>query len=152
MTENMIKGVITLALAGVSAYFHELLIPSIILMIVVMLDYITGMVSAWYRRELSSRAGFRGVIKKACYFVAVIIGIILDWVVRVGLSQTGIDVGKNFTLFGLIVIIWLVINELLSLCENLDEMNVPLPPFMKPIIKRIKSTVEKKVKVEGDGE
>ena len=47
-------------------------------------------------------------------------------------------------LFGLIVTVWLIINELISILENLSKMDVPIPAFLTKIIKKLKTTVEDK--------
>ena len=44
------------------------------------LDYITGVMSAWYRKELSSRVGWWGLARKSLTFVFVIIAHQLDMV------------------------------------------------------------------------
>ena len=40
---------------------------------------------------------------------------------------------------------WLTLNELLSVIENLGRIGVPLPNFLKKIIAQLKDTVDKKV-------
>ena len=47
--------------------------------------------------------------------------------------------------FGLPVTIWLGINELISILENLGSIGVPLPKFLLKIIKKLKTTTENKV-------
>jgi phage-related holin len=42
----------------------------------------------------------------------------------------------------MIITIWLIINELISILENLGEMNIPLPGFLIKMIKSLKSKVE----------
>ena len=57
MKENIIKGGLTAILAGAAVYFHQLLGPLIVLAIVMIADYITGIASAWVDGDLSSRTG-----------------------------------------------------------------------------------------------
>ena len=47
----------------------------------------------------------------------------------------------------ILVTVWLIINELISVLENLSRMGVPIPNFLKKIIDRLKNTVDEK----GDG-
>ena len=42
----------------------------------------------------------------------------------------------------MIITIWLIINELISILENLGEMNIPLPQFLIKTIKSLKGNVE----------
>ena len=46
--------------------------------------------------------------------------------------------------FGLLVTIWLIINELISILENLGKIGVPIPPFLKKVINRLKISTEDK--------
>ena len=76
MNENMTKGVISVALAAAGAYWRELMIPIAVLALVMAADYISGMVRAWMRGELSSRVGIVGIVKKAAYLLAVAVAIV----------------------------------------------------------------------------
>ena len=141
--ENVLQSVITFIVAGVSAYFQIIAIPLIMLFVVVLVDYITGMASAYSNNELSSRKGLKGICKKAGYFCLVAVGIITDYVICSALSSIGIT-SEVTMMFGLTVTIWLIINELISILENLAKMDVPIPAFLTKIIKKLKTTVEDK--------
>lgn len=56
MKETTLKAAIAVAMAAATAYLRELAIPVIVLAGVMVIDYISGMVSAWvhqaYRRLL----------------------------------------------------------------------------------------------------
>ena len=62
--ENVLQSVITFIVAGVSAYFQIIAVPLIVLIAVMLLDYVTGMVAAYIRAELSSRKGIICILKK----------------------------------------------------------------------------------------
>ena len=47
------------------------------------------------------------------------------------------------------VIVWLVINELISILENVAAIGGPVPGFLQKLIQRLKVSVEEKV---GDGD
>ena len=47
-----------------------------------------------------------------------------------------------------LVAVWIVVNEIISILENLVDIGIALPPFLMPIVKRIKKEVEK----VGEGE
>ena len=38
------------------------------LIIIVIIDYLTGVGSAYYNKKVSSKKGLKGIIKKFCYF------------------------------------------------------------------------------------
>lgn len=142
MKDFAIKGVITVIFAGAAAYFHQLLGPVIVLAIVMAADYITGVLAAWFSGTLSSRVGLLGIIKKFCYLFAVVVAIVIDYVITTAAVDTGMDLG-NFHIFGLLVTIWLTLNECISILENLSEIGVPLPGFLSAIVKRLKKSAEK---------
>lgn len=143
--ENVLHSVITFIVAGVSAYFQIIAVPLIVLIAVMLLDYVTGMVAAYIRAELSSRKGIIGILKKLGYFALVCVGISVDYILYSALQQLGIS-NEITMLFGLIVTVWLIINELISILENLAKIDVPIPNFLTKIIKKLKTTVEDKTK------
>ena len=53
----------------------------------------------------------------------------------------GIHLQINYC-FGMIITIWLIINELISILENLGELNIPLPHFLVDMVKNMKDKVE----------
>ena len=61
---NTVQLVAAAALAAIGAYFRQLIIPVILLLIAMVLDYATGMASAWVKHELSSKTGLVGIVKK----------------------------------------------------------------------------------------
>ena len=147
--QTTIQAVITAALAALTYYFSILAVPIIVLMTVMVIDYITGMVSAWHNAKLSSKKGVFGIIKKLCYLALVCVGMGVDWLIYSGMTQVGITM--NYTVFfGILVAIWLIINELISILENLNRIGVPLPKFITVIVKKLKNTVETEVKESED--
>ena len=143
MKENTLRGVISLAVAGAAAYFQELAIPLVILFVVMIADYASGMVQAWTAGEMSSRVGIIGIIKKAAYLLAVVVAVVADWVIQAAAGQVGIDFG-GFCFFGLLVTIWLILNECISILENISEIGVPLPSFLLALIQKLKKTTEER--------
>ena len=141
MKENTLKAAITIALAGASAYFRELVGPVIILALVMLIDYISGMVSAWVRSELSSRVGVIGIVKKVAYLLAVAVAIVADWAVQTAATELGVNLSGVY-FFGLLVTIWLVLNECISILENISEIGVPVPAFLLKITQKLKKTIE----------
>lgn len=141
MKENAIKAAVSVVFAGAAAYFHQLLGPLIVLVIVMVADYITGLGSAWVSGSLSSRTGIVGIIKKLGYLVAVGVAIVVDYIVQTAAIGAGVELA-GFYVFGLLVTVWLILNELLSILENLAEIGVPLPNFLSAIVARLKKKTE----------
>ena len=137
-----IQGAVAGLLTMISYYCGIVAVPIIVLVAVMIIDYITGMVAAWKGKELSSKKGVFGIVKKVCYLALVCVGMGVDWLIYSGLRQVG--VALDYTIFfGVLVTVWLIINELISILENLGSVGVPLPKFLVTIVKRLKITTEK---------
>ena len=151
MKENIIKGSATAALAALGAYCGELMIPLAVLLAAMIADYISGMAKAWTTAQLSSRVGIIGIVKKLSYLLIVCAGMGVDWVIATAANAAGIDLGVTYFV-ALLVIIWLVINELLSIVENVAAMGVNVPKFLLKLIGHIKKRVEDKADTGDDGD
>lgn len=133
--------------ALIAHYFGIIIVPIVVLCAVMGIDYITGMIAAWKNKNLSSKKGMFGIVKKICYLALVSVGMGVDWLIYSGLKQVGYDSGYTI-FFGVLVTIWLVINELISILENLKNIGVPLPGFLMSIVKRLKISTENKIESE----
>ena len=100
------------------------------LLIVIVIDYLTGIASAIYNKELSSKAGFKGIIKKFSYLLVVALSVVIDNL----LGQSG--------LIRSLVIYFFVANDGLSIIENMAEMNVKLPQKLIDALEQIKKKGE----------
>lgn len=100
------------------------------LLIVIVIDYLTGIASAIYNKELSSKTGFKGIIKKFCYLLVVALSVVIDNL----LGQSG--------LIRSLVIYFFVANDGLSILENMAEMNIKLPQKLIDALEQIKKKGE----------
>ena len=100
------------------------------LLIVIVIDYLTGIASAIYNKELSSKLGFKGIIKKFSYLLVVALSVVIDNL----LGQSG--------LIRTLVIYFFVANDGLSIIENMAEMNIKLPQKLIDALEQIKSKGE----------
>lgn len=145
MKESGIRAILAAVGTAISLYCDQMILPVIVLLLVMVGDYITGMVSAYVNKTLCSRCGVLGILKKLSYLMVVCVGIGVDWVIQEAIGQMGIEYQGTLAV-GLLVTIWLVINELISILENLSEIGVPLPAFLKKIIEKLRVSVENKAK------
>lgn len=143
MKENILQALFATALGAIAAYLNVLLVPLIVLIVVMLIDYFTGMSEAYISHTLNSRIGVTGIIKKIGYIIAVTVGIVADYLISSALVNCGVNVPINCCI-GMIVTVWFIINELISILENLSEIGTPLPKFLISIVKRLKTTVEAK--------
>lgn len=104
------------------------------LVVAVALDYVSGVIKAFVKKELSSKIGVKGLVKKVGVFVVVALSVLLDKV-------TG-STGAIRTL----VIYYFVANEGLSIVENLAETGIPIPDVIKKALKNLKSESKGKKK------
>lgn len=148
MKDNIIQATVSVAIGALSAYFNILLVPLAVLICVMIIDYGTGMAEAYINKTLNSRIGVKGILKKIGYLVLVCVGGVVDYLIGAGLASVGIDYSSYC--FGLIVAVWLIINELISILENLSELGTPIPPFLVKIVHRLKDSVDSKTDYDTD--
>ena len=141
MKDNIIQATVSVAICALISYFNILLIPILVLIAVMLIDYITGLTSAYRNGELKSKTGLIGILKKVSYLVLVAVGGVVDYLICSGLSTAGFDFGVTYCC-GLIVCVWLIINELISILENLSELGTPIPKFLVNIVHRLKDSVD----------
>lgn len=67
----------------------------------------------------------------------------MQWALTISFTAANITVNYNMW-FGLLVAVWLIINEMISILENLSKLGVPIPEFLTKIIKRLKNSAERK--------
>lgn len=152
-TMNPLYAVVAAALGVLSSYLVQLVIPLAVLVVAMLVDYGTGMAKAWNAGELCSRIGIRGILKKLGYLVIVLAAMGVDYLMRYGMAQVGIHIQVEF-LLAAIATVWLIINELISILENVAALGVPVPGFLLKLIKKLKAVTEKRadtVPVETEG-
>lgn len=102
------------------------------LLIVIVIDYITGVMSAIYNKELNSTIGLKGILKKFSYLIIVSLSVILDRIVG--------DTGAIRTL----VIYFFVANDGISIVENIGKMGVPLPKKLTEVLEQLRNKGDEK--------
>ncbi|NRY60835.1 phage holin family protein [Clostridium beijerinckii] len=93
-------------IASIGAYLSVklgVLLPVLIMLTVVMIiDYSTGILDAIKRGEINSKTGMWGIVKKLLYGVAVAVGMVVDWTILEVASNMGINIPIG-TFFGLLL-------------------------------------------------
>src|SRR5690606_16561028 len=97
-----------------------------ILVIFVILDYITGIVAAGYNGELSSKIGYKGILKKVMIFVIVAVANLVDGAIG------DAHIIRDAT------ICFYIANELLSTLENAGNTGIPIPEKLKNAVEVLK--------------
>ena len=141
MQNKELQMFISAAFAGLLYYLGIVSIPIVMLVFAMIIDYITGMSAAWYNSEFSSKKGIKGIVKKISYLALVVVAMIIDWLISQGLQRINVEFHYS-VFFAVLVAVWLIINELISVLENLSRMGVPIPNFLRKLIDRLKNTVD----------
>ncbi len=143
MENKGLQVVLSAAIAAFSVYFNALAVPLIVLLIAMTADYISGMTAAYISAELSSKKGIQGIVKKLSYMVMVVVAMGVDWLIHNGLGAFNINIDCDMWV-GLIVTAWLIINEMISILENLVKIGVPMPQFLIKIVQKLKTSIDNK--------
>lgn len=142
MKIERIKAFFATIFSGLMSLLGVLAIPVLMLVGCNVIDYITGLVASKYRDEqISSYKGIRGIVKKICMWLLVLISSWMDILINYSVQYIGLDFKLPF-IVATIVCVWLVTNEIISILENIIDIGVELPPFLMPLAQRIKSTAE----------
>lgn len=93
-------------------------------------DYITGTIKSKINKEESSNKGLIGIVKKICYWILIGVSFLLSYLlVDIG---NYININIEFVmLFGWFTLTCLIINEARSIIENLIEIGIEVPNFLK---------------------
>lgn len=118
-----------------------------LVVLAIVLDVVTGLVKCKIKDiKISSETGRKGFFRKFTLILALSFGIFIDSFIPYLLSV--VDVGLEFNSpFGLIIGVYIILNESISICENLYESNPESVP--KSIVNMLKIAEEK---LEGDNE
>lgn len=140
---NDIKKFITAITALLSSLLGVLYVPVLLMIACNIIDYITGLMAAKNRPGggISSYRSIKGIQKKICMWLLVVVGAILDQLLKYAATTAGINLPITF-LVACIVAIWIICNEVISILENIVDIGVDIPSFLMPIVKYIKSQTE----------
>lgn len=143
------KRILTAVGSVLSSLLGILYIPVMLMVLCNIIDYATGLMAAKYRKEntISSYKSFKGIAKKVSMWLLVVVGAIVDELIKYAAQTVGITVPFTF-LIACIVAVWLVCNELISILENIKDIGVNIPTFLLPLVKNIKSQTEQAVDIE----
>lgn len=132
----------TIAISTIMDFLGILAIPVFLMVGCNLIDYVTGLIASKYRSEqMSSYKGMRGIIKKVCMWLLVVVGAMVDVLIKYASQTIGVGFQIPF-IVATLVAVWIVVNEIISILENMIDIGVELPPFLMPIVKRIKKEVE----------
>ena len=100
------------------------------LIIVMIIDYVTGILSAIYNKKLNSKVGVKGILKKVFYLLIIALSVVIDRI----FGETGT--------IRTLVIYFFVANDGISILENSAEMNIKLPKKLIDSLEQLKKDGE----------
>lgn len=123
------------------------------------IDYITGMLAS--KAEAidhpgdasygwSSKKGAKGIIKKVGYLCVIAVVIVVDYVIVTFSGKLGFQMpGTAF--MGLLVAVWYLLNELLSIIENAGRMGARVPEWLCKYIAILRDQIDNEHKKDQKG-
>ena len=96
------------------------------LLVLVVLDYITGVLNAIDQRELSSAVGYKGIARKVLIFVLVGTANVVDVYI---LGKAGV--------LRAAVIFFYISNEGISILENASHLGLPVPQKLQNVLRQL---------------
>ena len=112
-------------------------LPLKILLTAMVLDYISGMLKAFYLGEVSSKVGYKGLIKKVGILFTIVVANLTDLIL-------------GLTIFRSAICMFFCMNELVSVLENVTLLGVPIPEFLVNKLIQAKDISVKKEDEYGD--
>lgn len=122
----IINSISSIFLSIISYLFGGLDISFIVLIIFLITDYIAGVSKAIYLKNINSRIGIRGIIKKIGYLSIVVLATGIDKIMGSGLAIRSL------------IIYFFIANEGISILENWGSIGLPLPKKIYDVLEQLK--------------
>lgn len=123
-----------LVLIAISSFFvfifgeYDILLKTLIFLMII--DYVTGVLCAKYTGTVSSKVGFKGIIKKVCLLAVVIVSVFMDKLIDTDVIRT-------------LVIFYFISNEGISIIENVSKVGISIPEELINVINKLKDKFKK---------
>lgn len=142
---NKIKTTVIAVVSALMGWLGILAVPVFLLLGCNLIDYGTGLCASKYRNDggISSYKSIRGITKKVCQWLLIVVGAWVDILINYAAECAGIEITIPF-IVGTVVAVWLVVNEIISILENMIDIGVEMPPFLLPLVKYIRQQTENK--------
>lgn len=101
------------------------------LVVLVVADYISGVIAAYIKKELNSKRGFAGILKKVLLFCVVAVANIIDNATSAGGVLRSLSIG------------FLMANEGISVLENSARCGVRLPQRLIKALEQLRGEEHK---------
>lgn len=138
----------TAVMTALVAAFNAVVVPLMLLVTLNIIDYITGLIAARYRsQKINSYKSAHGIFKKISGWLLILVGADLDILISYAAENIGLKIPVVYAIAALVAV-WLTCNEIISVLENINDIGVKIPKFLKRLTKHVKTTVEKSVETD----
>lgn len=141
------KHVLSVIGGFLAALAHEYSLILTCVIIAIIFDVVTGLIKSRVKEKpWSSKRGMIGFWKKISLLVALFFGMFLDFFIPVALTAVNAELPFNSP-FGLIIGVYITLNESISICENLYAINpMTLPKWIMTLMRKTSEKID-----DGDG-
>lgn len=109
----------------------------VVLITFMCIDYISGVMKGWYKKELSSDVGLKGIARKFLIILVLIVAVSLD-----RLLNTGTWVFRTLACY------FYIANEGLSILENAIVLGLPVPDALRAALIQLQERNKEELEVK----
>ncbi len=131
MKENTFNTIVAISGTVITYIFGGWDTALIVLVVMMALDYVTGLTAAAINKELNSNIGFKGLLRKALIAAVLIVAVLLDRLLN-----------EDAWVFRTLVCCFYIANEGLSILENVGKCGVDLPNKLVDSLEQLKNKGE----------
>lgn len=135
MGGNKDKITFSVLVGTITSLYQQYAAILILVILAICLDVITGLIKSKVTGEaINSKKGTVGFWKKMSFLISFMFGIFMDAFVPVLLSIINIELPFNCP-FGFIIGVYIILNESISICENIYKTNPnAIPKWLKDFL------------------
>lgn len=124
---DIIKGILAAICTAVGFLFGSADGLIIALVVLIVMDYISGVIAAVVEKRLSSEIGAKGIAKKVFMLLIVAVANIVD-----------INVIGEGNVLRAVTVVFYIANECISLIENAGRLGVPVPKKLLDVLAQLR--------------
>lgn len=131
---TMGRSLFSVAAGIAAAVISPLFLPIAVLVILNLIDYVTAIIASKLNGEMiRSDIGIKGIYKKVLMWMVVAVAVMVDVLLSYGAQQFGLP---SFTsmYISIVCVIWLCVNEVISVLENVAKFGDNVPPMFYGVI------------------
>lgn len=119
---------------------------------VIMLDWLTGTALALKEKTWNSGKARQGLWHKCGSVITICVALLTDLLLGLvinNIPELQLTFSYKVMLFPLVTV-WYILSELGSILENSAAMGAPVPPFLKAVLEKVKTTCDDEASTEKD--